>query len=118
MRIDRVTTVLRYSAEAKGCWRTIEIGAEADLDPDEDWQAAQQELYTALTEQLKTIWGKGMSKSAPTEPDWTELGGNHKAPLKPPPAHYCETHQCEYRRFEKNGQVWYSHKAADGWCKE
>lgn len=34
-------------------------------------------------------------------------------------AHYCQEHQTEYKRFEKDGRVWYSHKTADGkWCKE
>ena len=33
--------------------------------------------------------------------------------------HYCEEHQAEFKRYEKDGRVWYSHKTADGkWCKE
>ena len=29
----------------------------------------------------------------------------------------CSIHQCEMRRFEKNGRVWFSHKTDDGgWC--
>lgn len=33
--------------------------------------------------------------------------------------HYCEEHQTEFKRFEKDGRVWYSHKAPDGkWCRE
>jgi hypothetical protein len=120
VHVDRVTATIRYSQDSgKGAWKSVEVGAEATVAPDEDWQAAQQALYITLGEQLKTIWGKGVSKVQQTEPDWAELGGNHRAPLKPPPAHYCETHQCPYKRFEKNGQVWYSHKAPDGaWCKE
>jgi hypothetical protein len=31
MKVDRVTAALRYSAEAKGTWRTVELGAEADV---------------------------------------------------------------------------------------
>lgn len=31
---------------------------------------------------------------------------------------WCPKHQCEMRKFEKEGRVWYSHKTADGrWCK-
>jgi hypothetical protein len=37
----------------------MEVGAEASVLPDEDWQAAQHDLYDQLSEQLKTIWGKG-----------------------------------------------------------
>ena len=30
----------------------------------------------------------------------------------------CAQHNAEMRRHEKNGQVWYSHKTADGqWCR-
>jgi hypothetical protein len=59
MRVDRVTAVLRYSAEAKGAWRTVELGAEATVDPEEDWALAQQGLYTRLTSQLREVWGWG-----------------------------------------------------------
>jgi hypothetical protein len=31
---------------------------------------------------------------------------------------WCPIHQCEMRRREKEGQVWYSHKLEDGgWCR-
>lgn len=29
----------------------------------------------------------------------------------------CPIHQCDMRRFEKNGKAWFSHKLEDGsWC--
>lgn len=31
---------------------------------------------------------------------------------------WCAIHDCELRRFEKDGRVWFSHKAPDGsWCR-
>ena len=31
---------------------------------------------------------------------------------------WCPIHECELKRFEKDGKVWFSHKAADGtWCR-
>jgi hypothetical protein len=31
---------------------------------------------------------------------------------------YCHAHQAAMKRYERNGQVWYSHKTADGrWCR-
>ena len=30
---------------------------------------------------------------------------------------WCPIHQCEMKRWEKEGRVWYSHKVNDGWCK-
>jgi hypothetical protein len=35
-----------------------------------------------------------------------------------PARHGCEEHQVEFKKFEKGGKFWYSHKASDGWCKE
>ena len=30
----------------------------------------------------------------------------------------CALHECELKRFEKDGRVWFSHKADDGsWCR-
>jgi hypothetical protein len=28
----------------------------------------------------------------------------------------CPIHQCEMKRWDKNGRVWYSHKADGEWC--
>jgi hypothetical protein len=32
------------------------------------------------------------------------------------PENICPIHQCEMKRWEKNGKIWYSHKTDDGWC--
>ncbi len=29
---------------------------------------------------------------------------------------WCPIHQCEMKRWDKNGSVWYSHKADGDWC--
>jgi hypothetical protein len=44
-------------------------------------------------------------------------GGSH--PQEPPEQmHVCEIHNAELKRHEKDGQVWYSHKLADGtYCR-
>jgi hypothetical protein len=39
-----------------------------------------------------------------------------------PPTHddspYCQAHKAVLKRYERNGQVWYSHKLANGqWCR-
>jgi hypothetical protein len=43
-----------------------------------------------------------------------ETAGNGNG--KETEAHVCSIHQAEMKRFEKNGQVWYSHKTDNGWC--
>jgi hypothetical protein len=32
--------------------------------------------------------------------------------------HYCNEHQCFYKRFEKGEKAWYAHKDGDNWCNE
>jgi len=29
---------------------------------------------------------------------------------------WCLIHQCEMKRWEKDGRSWFSHKHGDGWC--
>jgi hypothetical protein len=29
---------------------------------------------------------------------------------------FCPIHECEMRKWEKNGRVWYSHKVGNEWC--
>jgi len=49
--------------------------------------------------------GASQPMSTPTLPDGT-----------PDPA-WCPIHGVAMKRREKDGQVWYSHKAGDGWCR-
>ena len=91
---------------------------KATVDAREDWQQAQGQLYSALGQQLKTLWANGNGHKA-------QEGATEAVPMPsgpeppPPPPHYCQAHQTAFKRFEKDGRVWYSHKGPDGrWCKE
>jgi hypothetical protein len=115
MEVDRVKATLRYSAEARGAWRSLEIGAEATIAPDEDWHTAQASLYQQLGQQLRALWDNRRADEAPEKPA--------QAPGKPDfptmPEHYCQQHQAEYQRYEKDGKVLWAHKAPNGeWCRE
>jgi hypothetical protein len=115
MEVDRVKATLRYSAEAKGAWRSLEIGAEATVAPDEDWHTAQASLYHQLGQQLQALWDNRRADEAPEKPAET----SEEANLPTRPEHYCQQHQAEYRRYEKEGKVLWAHKAPDGtWCRE
>ena len=46
--------------------------------------------------------GNGNNHAAPSN------GGNH--------ASWCPIHNVEMKRWEKDGRVWFSHKAGDEWC--
>jgi hypothetical protein len=59
---------------------------------------------------------------------WLSVQAPAQPPTQPPrqgttpPAHddspYCRVHQAVLKRYERNGQVWYSHKTAEGrWCR-
>jgi hypothetical protein len=40
--------------------------------------------------------------------------GNGKVTMDPQA--WCPTHQCEMKRYEKNGRVWFSHNINGEWC--
>jgi hypothetical protein len=121
MKITQVAASVRFSkALGPGEHKTIELHAEGSIDAGEDWCICQQRLYGALSGQLKALWSKNghSPEHAPEGPE---------KPVQPPQAsgaslvphgHYCQQHQTEFRRHEKDGRVWYSHKLPKGWCNE
>lgn len=118
MKIDRITVNVRYSQGlAKGSFKTVELGAEGTLTPEEDYHEAQLSLYHELGETMKYVFA---STSAGKVQNGAE---SHLPPLvssspPPRPEHWCEVHHCDFKRYERNGQVWYSHKAGTSWCRE
>ena len=109
MKVTTISAALRFSKDiGHGAWKVIEIGAEASVDPREDWQSAQTTLYQQLGQQMTLLWNnsKSAQESTTVEAPTTKSG------------HYCQEHQTEYNRYEKDGRVWYSHKVGNIWCKE
>ena len=43
--------------------------------------------------------GNGSGKEPDHSPDW------------------CPIHNCQMKKYEKNGKSWYSHKTDSGWCR-
>lgn len=62
---------------------------------------------TALLEKLETIADRLESMGA--------SGNGNKGQADE--AAWCTIHNCQMKRREKNGQVWYSHKVGDKYCK-
>ena len=109
MQVDRVKATIRYSQDTgKGAWRSLEIGAEANLDPNETMDDAQAELYTALRHQFKALWNAG-AKGQPEADPQLPLEPQPEAPAPDPDRHWCDVHDQEFKRREKDGRVWYSH---------
>jgi hypothetical protein len=129
MQVERINATIRYSQEIQGAWKSLELGAEASLEPDENWTIAQQGLYSLLTGQLKALWGNKNGHSPEhaqngaenhVEGSWEEVT-SYPSPAAEKPApreHWCPAHQREFKRYEKDGRSWYSHRDGDGWCKE
>ena len=60
--------------------------------------------------------------------EWLSVQSTAQPPTRPPSqdktqptqddSPYCHAHKAVLKRYERNGQVWYSHKTADGrWCR-
>jgi hypothetical protein len=43
---------------------------------------------------------------------------HNAAAMHRPVTGFCPVHQVQMTLNDKNGRQWYSHKTADGWCKE
>jgi hypothetical protein len=55
--------------------------------------------------------GSRQFDSKPDESKKEYVTGNGKDNLA-----WCPIHQCELKRWDKNGRVWYSHKVDGEWC--
>ena len=110
MRVTTVSASARFSkALGDGVHKTVELSAEANVEARESWQQAQTRLYQELGQQLKALWtAKGNGNGA---------NGNGEADATP--EHFCQEHGVAFKRFEKEGRVWYSHKLDGGkWCND
>jgi hypothetical protein len=123
MEVTRISATLRHSKEIGGSWKSLEIGAEATVDPREDWMKATAYLYSQLAQQFRQLWSQ--NGATPHAQDSSE---GHQMPVQPSsalsdagghPEHYCQAHQTEYvKRTGKNGATFYSHRQEDGWHNE
>ena len=123
MQIKTVSATIRYSQDTgKGAWKVVELGAEASVGDRKDWRQSQSELYYELGAQLRSLWSGGNTNG-------TAVNGHNSAETaKEPPAesaadqmrqHWCPQHKALFKRRQKAGTTWYSHKAPDGsWCSE
>ena len=113
MKITTIAATVRYSKPLPdGAWKAVELSAEASLEPNEAWIEAQASLYQDLGQQLKALWtanGNGHAANGTAKAGDTTTGQSE---------HYCQEHKTEFKRYEKEGRVWYAHKAGQKWCRE
>ncbi|MCL4535435.1 MAG: hypothetical protein M1370_09790 [Bacteroidetes bacterium] len=55
MQVVNVSVTVRESRESGDGWRSLELGAQAQVYPNEDWREAQRALHEALTAQLEAM---------------------------------------------------------------
>ncbi len=121
MKVEKISATIRYSQDTgKGAWKVIELGAEATISDREHWKQAQSKLYYQLGDQLRQLWHNGTSAAL------NGAGGAETA-IEPPPAseptqtprpHWCDEHQAEFKRRQRAGTIWYSHRQGKGWCND
>jgi hypothetical protein len=114
VRVTEVSAVVRYSAEAKGAWRSIEMGAATTLtNSDETLESAQAELCRRLGQQLKTLWSNGSSKPEVQEPPRAET---------PSKEHWCSEHNQEWKLRNGPHGSFRSHQITGSkptqWCNQ
>jgi hypothetical protein len=85
-KVDRVTATIRYSREENGAWKSLELGAEASIGLEDDWQISQALLYTQLAKQLKSLWAANGYK-----PSENGSHGPEKAVETPAREHWCRS---------------------------
>ena len=110
MKITTISANVRFSQKLpNGGHFTAEVGAEGSLSPSEDWLEAQAGLYQQLGQQLKELWATRKPAEPRKEVETTKDTQNE---------HHCPAHGVPFKRFEKNGSVWFSHKHGNAWCNE
>ena len=122
MEVTSVSASVRFSgAVGPSRFKTVELSAEATVQGDEDWQNAQNELYSQLGKQVKHLWLQGQKASEAAEMAVEDISSTDVTQPNNPLGsdHYCLEHQAEFKRYQRGANTWYSHKTVDGaWCKE
>jgi len=122
MKIEKVSATIRYSQDTgKGAWKVIELGAEASVGNREHWKQAQSELYFQLGDQLRSLWSgntNGTAVNGQAGAEKAVAGPAEPEPSQTPRLHWCQTHDVLFKKRQKAGVVWYSHRDGSGWCNE
>ena len=102
-----------------------ELAAEADVTIMDDWTVCQAELYSQLSQQMRTLWHNGNGAALNSQ---NGAESHVEPPAEPAPVsgsetqleHWCATHEMAYtQKNNKAGESWWSHRVPDGsWCRE
>jgi len=74
-RVKQVSVVIRYSSPLRqGPWKTLELGAEAEVGPRQNWLEVQSELYAQLADHFRELWPNGLARHDDDD-DYDYIGG-------------------------------------------
>ncbi len=125
MEVNKISATIRYSQDTgKGAWKVIELGAEASVSDREHWKQSQSELYHQLAGQLQSLWSNGSNNGTGAALNGAGGAESHveppaaSEPPQTPRPHWCDEHQAKFKRRQKAGVIWYSHRQGKGWCNE
>ena len=77
MNVKTIKLSLRYSRQIhlqgqsgiENVHKTMEIGAEAEILPGDNWVDEHEKLYNTLSNQLKALWNKGLVQTEKDKED-------------------------------------------------
>ena len=113
-------------AEAPASWNTRYIspeGFECQLTlRAENGSELLEKVNSAITYLLNNdcvpyTYNRGGYRSPANNKSKATKGGNNSGQNQSDDPAYCTIHQCEMKRWEKDGRVWFSHKVNGDWCK-
>ena len=82
MEVIEVSALVRYSKDIGGSWKSLELGAKAQVSIMDNWDEAQAELYQQLSHQLRQLWS-GTNCTATSGPETAIAGSNKPEAMAP-----------------------------------
>ena len=123
MSNNNLTTSSTQMAEAPASWNTRYIhpeGFECQLTLRAETGSELLEkvnsaiAYLLTNECIPYTYNRGGYRGSANNKPPNGNKSNQDASVDPA---WCPIHQCEMKRWEKDGRIWYSHKVDDVWCK-
>lgn len=115
MKVDQISAHIRMSRQMPdNTWATVELGAEATVDFQEEWIDAQAQLYQELRDQLRTLWLEKVAcrQDGPGQGQRIDTGSGEITTTDDP---VCPKHHKSSQ--SDHGGLWCPSREADGkWC--
>ncbi len=121
---NKISTISENQmAEAPASWNTRYISPEGfecqlTLSPESGSELLEKVdgaiTYLLINDCVPYTYNRGGYRGPANN---KSKNGNEYGPDQSDDPAWCPIHQCEMKRWEKDGRVWFSHKVDDDWCK-